>query len=289
MLIVINYADSKFEDARKINTKTAYSTGKADKVFSFSPEDIEKDFFEKNRNILSQKRGAGLWLWKPYFIFKTLRELKKGDYLFYCDSGAHFVNNIHLLIPALEKSNQSIMGYEIPLLERQYTKKETFILMNYVDSNYNQIAATYILFKVSSFSIQFVQEWLSYSCDERILSPEYFCSNIIESNDFIAHREDQSIFSILYHKYNLKSFKDPSQYGVWTWEFKMPDRIYSPITDFETDSNYPVIIALRRRTPYKRFKRNFFLKKVLHHLGLYKFIFTIKYKLRYKINYRNNE
>ena len=40
----------------------------ADNVIEYSASDIEPSFIEKNKSIMSKKRGFGLWLWKPYFI-----------------------------------------------------------------------------------------------------------------------------------------------------------------------------------------------------------------------------
>ena len=45
----------------------------------FGPSDISGDFYEKNQHILDQKRGAGYWLWKPYFIYKTLKKINDGE------------------------------------------------------------------------------------------------------------------------------------------------------------------------------------------------------------------
>lgn len=274
MIIAINFADSNFELQRKYNTQTAYSKGKVDRVIEYSPLTIDECFKEENKSILSNPRGAGLWLWKPYFILKTLNELSDGDYLFYCDSGAFFVNKVQYLIDALNQQGQSIMGFELPLLERQFTKRESFELMQSSDYSRNQILATYMLFKKDDFSVQFVEEWLKYASDERIISPDHFFSKLYQFEDFRVHREDQSIFSILYYKYNLKGFREPSQYGDRPWEhiwipaFSWSKPWLYRLSEF-TNSDYPRILVGCRSNNPRVYKIKEYIKNIFNRMGLY--------------------
>ena len=68
----MNYSDKKFNDAQKLNTYTAIHIGKVNQTIEYNERDIPKDFFNENKEILTMKRGGGYWLWKPFFILKTL-------------------------------------------------------------------------------------------------------------------------------------------------------------------------------------------------------------------------
>jgi hypothetical protein len=127
---LLNFADNNFRKSQIYNSYTAIKFGNFDKVFEFSPKDIDVNFKNKYSKIFSYKRGYGLWLWKPYFILKTLKELNDGDYLFYCDSGAYFLNDIDYLIRLSIDNNQSIIGFDLPLIERQFTKRLVYASMN---------------------------------------------------------------------------------------------------------------------------------------------------------------
>lgn len=267
MIYVINYADDKFEKNRRFSTKTAYSKGKADKVIEFSPNDIDDDFRERNKHIFAYERGAGLWIWKPYIILKTLEQINDGDYLFYCDAGAIFVNKIQHLFDCMEREKQSVMIFELPLLSRQFTKKESFILMEFDDFEINQCAASYLLMKKNIFTISFIKEWLYYMQDERIVSPKHFLSDVEEFPDFYAHREDQSVLTILTKKYNLPVFRDPSDFGDRPWQYASKDWSYVP--KVYTNSNYPKILISNRKTnPYVYLIKER-LKTILNKIGLY--------------------
>lgn len=267
MIYAINYANELYETERKFNTKTAYSKGRVDVVIEYSPNDIEEAFREKNKKILAYKRGAGLWLWKPYIILKTLRQINESDYLFYCDAGAFYVNRIQLLIDCMEKNNQTVMTFELPLLARQFTKKETFHLMNYANYEQNQVLASYLLLKKCAFSEQLICEWLEYCCDERIISPRYFRPDIAEFDDFVEHREDQSILSIVVKKHNLPVFRDPSNYGDRPWEYASKNWLYVP-KEYPNSIYCKVLVSNRKNNPLLyRYKEKF--KTVLNKLGLY--------------------
>lgn len=249
-IVLINFADSLYADIRKINTETAIKYGKVAKVIEYSLEDIDREFYQKHIAILSQPRGAGLWLWKPYFILKTLAQLNDGDYLMYCDAGSFFINKVDYLINRLEKSNQDIMGFESSQMEKHYTKNEVFVLLNYKDKNLKQILSGVSIYKKSTVSIKFVKEWLKYACDERLISNKRFLFNIPENEDFVSHREDQAIFSILYHKNNLEPFRVPFHFAVTEWE-EGKEKYYK--TYANRDCNYPVILMHTRNMDYKEF------------------------------------
>ena len=215
--VYANFADKNFKKQQNIALLTAKYIGGFDRVEGFSSKDIDADFFSENSDILNQKRGAGYWLWKPYFIKKMLLEISEGDYLFYSDSGAFFLKKINKLIKELEKQNQDIMGFELPLLEKQWTKKELFINMSCDIERYsesNQILASFILIKKTPFSLNFFDEYLKYSCNKLNITDEYD-HKVKQDKCFVDHRHDQSIFSLLYKRYNLKPFKDPSQLGKY--------------------------------------------------------------------------
>ena len=112
MIIAINYADKHFEKAQRLNLETAIKWG-ADRTIAYTPDDIDADFVKKNKKILSEKKGNGLYLWKPYFLNKAYRELKDGDYLIYTDAGSIFINKIQYLIDCMERENLDMMVFSL--------------------------------------------------------------------------------------------------------------------------------------------------------------------------------
>jgi len=261
MKIAINFSDKNFNKARKLNSRTAKYFGGFDKVLEFSPEDIDSDFYEAHKSILSKKRGGGYWLWKPYFIDQTLEQCNEGDYIFYCDSGAYYINKIDYLIRALELNNQEIMLFENPLIEVQWTNE---YLLNSLNCNHasflysNQIIAGYILIKKSEKSVAFIKEYLKLCTNENYLTDIKTKKNEIA----FTHRHDQSILSLLAKTNNITPYKDPSDYGKFPLRYFSKNRLFR---SNEYDDNYPVIIlSNRKENPYvylsKYIVRSFFNK-----------------------------
>lgn len=245
MIVAINYANLKYKKAQCFNSNTAVHKGKVDRVISYSPKDIDADFYAKNSKILNQKRGNGYWLWKPYFIRKTLVELYEGDYLVYLDSGAFYINDVRYLIQQMDRDGQDIMTFELPFKELRYTKRDVFIEMGCDESEYfetNQRMATLIILRKTDLALKFVQEWLYYCQCEHIITDEK--NNMGKDNykGFVDNRHDQSIFSLLSKRYGFKAYKDPSQFG------RLPDVFWNiKIDDIEDDSKYPQIVAEHRK------------------------------------------
>ena len=67
MKILINYADKQYEPARKWNTLTGKYIAKFDKVYEFSPHDIDPSFAILYHDILSQKERKRLMVLETLF------------------------------------------------------------------------------------------------------------------------------------------------------------------------------------------------------------------------------
>ena len=129
MIVAVNYANMPYKKAQEYCTRSAYLYG-IDKVYEYGPDDISEDFMLKNKAILEKKRGGGYWLWKPYVICETLKKIEYGDYLFYIDSGSYFINNVNSIVECMKRNGDDIISFEIPFIEKQWTKKEIFKYFN---------------------------------------------------------------------------------------------------------------------------------------------------------------
>ena len=149
MIVAINYANWKYKKAQRFNSRTAVRRGKANKVIEYAPSDLDKAFRDANKDILSQQRGNGYWLWKPYIILNALGKISKGDYLVYLDSGAFYINSIKILTDQMERDGQYIMSFELPFKEKRFTKRDVFVCMgcdneDYTETNQRMIGRAHI-------------------------------------------------------------------------------------------------------------------------------------------------
>ena len=240
-ITAINYANNKFKDAQKLNSFTAIKYGKVNQVIEYNECNISSSFLKTNKEILFKKRGGGYWIWKPYFILKTLKEkVKNNDYLIYADSGTIYINSTYNLLSVLIRDKIDIMSFFLPYTEKHWTKRDAFLLMNCDTPKYTeskQKLATFILMKNTNFTRSFMSEWLRYAQDKRIVTDQPNVLGKPNYPHFQENRHDQSIFSLLILKYNLTSYRNP----------------YLCSLDNDTKSTYPVTFY-KKSFPYVSLK-----------------------------------
>lgn len=253
MLKLINYANDRFKVAQRVNSWTGRYVSHFDEVLSFGPNDIDLEFSEKYKDILRKERGNGLWLWKPYFINRVINESNDGDYIFYLDSGAFFIRDVRLLLPYISEDNPMFVT-DIPLMECNWTKPSC---IEYFQAEQfrltNQIQGGILLFLVNAKTRAFFHDYLNICKDTRLLYPEGLGKHdsIIQNygDQFVAHREDQSVFSLMCKIRGVKPHRDITQRG------KDPKSFYSPYYLYREpehpDDHYPTMVFLHKASnPY---------------------------------------
>ena len=240
MIIAVNYADQKFQRAQKLNSKTARQWG-ADRVLEYGPGDIDDTFRRRNQEILDTPRGGGYYLWKPYFYRKAYDELGENDYLVYIDSGAVYVNQIQYLIDCMEHEKVPLMIFSLERerIEKGNTKRDAFVLTGCDETKYTdtpQSIGGYFVCKKASVVEAYLDEVLRYAQDIRIISDEPNVMGLPNYKEFVDHRHDQSVISLMSEKYGFKRFRDPSQFGQ-TNHYE---------TEVEQRSTYPQIVDSHR-------------------------------------------
>jgi hypothetical protein len=211
----------------------------------------KKEFYCSNKTILESERGAGYWLWKPLIICDALNNMTEDDILVYIDAGTHFIHDIKSLIQIVQE--KELLLFNNNHKNKVWTKRDCFVLMNCDEKKYHegmQAVAGYILCKKTKFVIEFMNEWLHYAEDERIISDNKNVCGLENLEGFIEHRHDQSILTNLVIKYEIELFRDPSQYGngYKLPEFRVPDEfVYKGHFNEEfTNSPYPTILHSHR-------------------------------------------
>ena len=76
----------------------------------------------------------------------------------------------------------------------------------------SQVDGAYVLIQKNEQSMHFVRQYFEYCTDRRIITDE---PNTLGQNlpQFIDHRHDQSVLSLLAHKYKIPLHTQPSEVG----------------------------------------------------------------------------
>ena len=105
--------------------------------------------------------------------------------------------------------------YRLKRKEAYYSKRDAFILMG-VDMPFftetGQYMAGFQIYRKSVYTIKFIQEWLFYCQDIRIVSDN---KNIMGKDNypgFIDNRHDQTVLSLLIKKYGEGNAGSPNLY-----------------------------------------------------------------------------
>jgi len=200
---LISYADEKMTISQDRLHKSADGYGFIHK--KFGPKDIDEKFYELNKRILTQPRGAGYWLWKPYFIYKTLNSMNEGDVLIYSDAGIEFIANpldhIEFIDIFLFANNHK---------HYKWCKGSVNGYFDTSDYEGYQVQASIIMIKNSMQTRHFIDVWLS-TCqlpgmidDTKNSTPNH--------SGFIEHRHDQAILTCLAVRNNIILHWWPAQY-----------------------------------------------------------------------------
>ena len=101
-----------------------------------------------------------------------------------------------------------------------------------------------------------MQEWHEAMTDLRLLSGEKYLPEIKDHRNFIVHREDQSVLTILCKKWGIESHRDPSDFGEFPWQYAAAGGFHRKKY---SNSHYPtLLLCVRREDPVlyaERYKR----------------------------------
>jgi len=184
--------------------------GKQFKIIIFYKNDIDCDFLKKNDNILSLSRGGGYWLWKPYIINNVLSTINENDIVFYLDSKYYFTEKFEDLFMEHMKNNDLLIWKNKPneaiFHMKNWCKMEVIMKYDLYDKVFNENVedcwAGALIIKKTNNTMKYMKEWLDMSCIyENITDSPSVINN---DSQFREHRHDQSLLSVIVHKYNIK-------------------------------------------------------------------------------------
>lgn len=214
------FGDSNFKLQKKHLTKLAEHSNFFDKIYSYSPKDIDKKFYQDFELVLKQKRGAGYWLWKYYFINKIIENSKSGDIVIYLDAGSsinyHAKKRYKEYLDILNSSDFGSVSFKEldKNLEFKWTNKE---LLNYFQCendktllNTPQINASVLMFKNNKHTKNYLEEFI-----KTIIFDPYLITDKYEKNQnegFIENRHDQSISSIIKKLHGTHLLENENQF-----------------------------------------------------------------------------
>lgn len=163
--------------------------------------------------INSNKRGYGLWIWKPIIVREILKRTEMGDVVFYADAGCEFDESSRRKtieeIGKVEKYGSRF--YMTKHNEIEYSSQEIIekIRNKKIEEikNEKQIQATFFILRNDEDTRKLIENWYELALEN---DAYYLKDNHQEKNKkLIEIRHDQSILSLLVKnekKFNIDKF-----------------------------------------------------------------------------------
>ena len=220
MIALASFATGEFIAPQMELARSALQCG-ARRVSMWRREDlIGTAFYQENRDILDRPRGAGYWLWKPYIILRELERLDKGDFLIYCDTGPpHKTQIVKRPLSILTEWCREHRGGLLPGLylprygsNTRWIKGECFAVMGCEAPLYKehpQIQAGISVWEKHEASTALAAEWLRWASNPQALLDDQIDPTIPNAADFVEHRHDQAVLTLLVLKQGLKLVGSP--------------------------------------------------------------------------------
>jgi hypothetical protein len=207
----LTFSDEKYIKSRERYVAEMKATGIFSKIFSFGPEDLDDDFLKAHAEFIKNNpRGYGYWIWKPYLILKVLNQMEDGEVLAYGDAGNEIKGTTEqcLRLVNLVKYSKGKVKIVASRTHRIYshTKMDLYFRFRYYGVLYafcKMIEPGRILIEKNERTLNFVREWDSL-CQNDYRNIDDSPSLLPNFPNFVEHRHDQSVFSLLFNFYKCK-------------------------------------------------------------------------------------
>lgn len=212
----ITYGDKKFEQSKQRLLREADVFQEFSSIRGYGPEDLPPAFQETYKEILSQSRGGGYWIWRPIILHHALSFLNENDILIYLDAGCTInsagKSRFYQYIDALNtnKEQYGVLSFQMTgkmgpgnlEIEKKWTTKQIFDHFQVDMETKNEIANTgqylggILMMKKNTHLKQYMERYLSCVLQNPLLCTDHY--NVMNQvEEFRENRHEQSITSVL--------------------------------------------------------------------------------------------
>ena len=228
-IVTFGGGDKHWIQASRRVVRNAKKTGHFSKTKNYGINDLLDTLTTDEVKFCTLNRGYGYWLWKPAAILSFARKNRDLDLIIYVDSGT--ILNLNKFskdrfYDYLNSANvQGLFAFQTNHLEKYWTKKDLLLRFPAEFAETSQFLASNIIGKPDAM-IKLCLNWLELARLENNHFIDDSPSNIPNSPDFIEHRHDQSILSLLLKKSGIVGIdqnetffrdwlKDGSTFPIW--------------------------------------------------------------------------
>tara|TARA_B110000046_G_C13007498_1_gene405026 strand:- start:1090 stop:2745 length:1656 start_codon:yes stop_codon:yes gene_type:complete len=211
----ITYGNAKFERAKQRLLKEANEFGEFKSIKGYGPEDLSPEFKERFKTIVSQPRGDGYWIWRPYILKHAIDNINENEYLVYLDAGCKLnpmgKKRFNEYIKMFEGNDYGIMSFQMSgnngpgglEKEKCWTIKEIFKYFGIGENDNIRESGQYLggilIMKKNKHLEEYLKTFIKVIEDNPLLCTDYY-NKKNQEHFFRENRHEQSITSILRKK-----------------------------------------------------------------------------------------
>lgn len=203
---LVSFADGAFVKRANDFEVEADNTGLFDSIKVFNFAGLERDYrINHERFIRNNPRGFGYWIWKPQSILQTLSAASVGDIIVYMDVGfelnATAIYRMKEYFNLMMASKYKMLSFSNTHTEYRWTKMDLASRLGLTTSSPHllttQLAAGFIIFQYTQENAQLIKQWRDLAIEKNYHYSSDATSLEANHPEFIEHRHDASIFSLL--------------------------------------------------------------------------------------------
>ncbi len=179
-----------------------------DFIYLYNEFDIKQYIEKHDIFIKNNKKGFGLWIWKPKIIDDILNKMNDNDILVYADTGIYVNKNgkerFKKYLELLKHKDMVTFSTSNKYKAQHYVKNDA--VMSYYPQFSKEMSnycyAGIILFKKTSNTIKFVKEW------QELCENYHFLDNspsikYREHEEFMGNDNDNGLFNLCLSKFKI--------------------------------------------------------------------------------------
>ena len=190
-VFLVSYADGAEIFFKNQNALTLSALNKGiDCILNYRRSHLDPEFVQNNHEVLKQKMGAGLWVWKPYVILKTMEKAPENAIILYLDVGFAFRGSLEGLLKLAKKQDVTLSYYpsKEDLIHTISTKTMQLVSKCTTQQclNGKHVRGGFLLLRNTPQSRSFIRRWLDLCTNKEILA------DTLKSHD-------EALLSMLHH------------------------------------------------------------------------------------------
>ena len=215
---LLSFASSRMGSLHRLR-REAERMGCFASIALLSAKDLGADYWAACGDFVRTypSRGYGFWSWKPYVIHRHLAALPQGDVMLYVDAGYSLnVEGLDRFKGYVGRASAHPSGwfvFEVGHAIGPYTKRSLLRAHGADDKTVRELpmlqaGCQFIVARPDNVAL--AKQWYE-GMQERALIDDSHAPD--ELPGFIAHRHDQSVFSILAHRRGIDHAKDETDWS----------------------------------------------------------------------------